>query len=179
MELRNSESSYGPVARWLHWLVAVIVIAALALIESRGLFPRGASGRTTFAGWHYELGLAAFALTWLRLVWRAGEREPPIVPPIARWERMASHGVQAVFYVLLALLPPLGLATAQAQGQEVAFLGLAIPKLVATSKPLARQLKDVHEYLGDAMIGFIALHVAASLWHQLVRRDDALKRMLG
>ncbi len=92
---------------------------------------------------------------------------------------MASHAVQAAFYVLLALLPPLGLATAQAQGQEVAFLGLAIPKLVATSKPLARQLKDVHEYLGDAMIAFIALHVAASLWHQFVRRDDTLKRMLG
>jgi len=29
------------------------------------------------------------------------------------------------------------------------------------------------------MIALIALHVAAALWHQLVRRDDTLKRMLG
>ncbi len=86
--------------------------------------------------------------------------------------------MQVAFYVLLAVLPPLGLATAQAQGQDVAFLGVSIPKLVATSKPLARQLKDVHEYLGDAMIALVALHVAASLWHHFFRRDDTLKRML-
>ena len=179
MRLRNSEASYGAVSRTLHWTVAILVIAALALIESRGWFPRNAPERTAFAGWHYQLGLAAFALVWLRLAWRAAEREPAIHPPIARWERVASHAVQAAFYLLLAVQPPLGLATAQAQGHEVALLGLAIPKLVATAKPLARQLQDVHEYLGDAMIALIALHVAAALWHQLVRRDDTLKRMLG
>lgn len=179
MDLRNSVSSYGAVSRTLHWIVAVLVIAALVLIESRGQFPRGDPMRTAFTGWHYELGLAAFVLVWLRLVWRASEREPGITPPIARWERLGSHAVQAAFYVLLALLPPLGLATAQAQGHDVAFLGIAIPKLVATSKPLARQLQEIHEYLGDAMIALISLHVLASLWHHFFRRDNTLARMLG
>jgi cytochrome b561 len=148
MRMRNSQSSYGAVSRTLHWVVAILVIGALALIESRGWFPRGAPERTAFAEWHYQLGLAAFALVWLRLVWRASEREPATVPPITRWEHAASHAVQAAFYLLLAVLPPLGFATAQAQGHDVAFLGLTIPKLVATSKPLAAQLKEVHEYLG-------------------------------
>lgn len=179
MRLRNSESSYGAVSRALHWVVAILVIAALILIETRGYFPRGAPQRSTFTAWHYELGLGAFVLVWLRLVWRASEREPGTTPPIARWEWAVSHAVQGAFYLLLALLPPLGLATAQAQGHDVAFLGIAIPKLVATSKPLARQLQEVHEYLGDAMIALITLHVLASLWHHFFRRDNTLARMVG
>jgi len=179
MRLRNTESSYGAVSRTLHWAVAILVIAALALIETRGYFPRGAPQRSLFEGWHYQLGLAAFALVAFRLAWRASEREPAIAPPIARWEWLGSHAVQAAFYVLLAVLPPLGLATAQAQGHDVAFLGIAFPKLVATSKPLARQLQEVHEYGGDAMIALATLHVLASLWHHFFRRDNTLRRMLG
>jgi cytochrome b561 len=177
--LRNTETSYGAVARALHWTVAIFVIVALVLIETRGFFPRGAPERTSFTNWHYQLGLATLLLLCVRLPWRAFEREPGIVPPIARWEWLGSHAVQAAFYLLLALLPPLGLATAQAQGHDVAFLGIALPKLVATSKPLAHLLQDVHEYLGDAMIALICLHVSASLWHQLVRRDNTLRRMVG
>jgi cytochrome b561 len=179
LALRNTERAYGTVSRALHWSIAILVIAGLTLIESRGFFPRGAPARDAFADWHYELGLAAFVLAWVRLGWRASEREPEIEPPIARWERTAARAVQAAFYVLLAAQPLLGLATAQAQGHAVAFLGIAIPELVEASKPLAAQLKDVHEYLGDAMIALIVLHVAASLWHQLVRRDNTLARMLG
>jgi cytochrome b561 len=179
LPLRYTASSYGRVSRTLHWVVALLVIAALVLIETRGYFPRGAPERTAFANWHYQLGLAALALLCVRLPWRASGREPEIVPPIARWEWLGAHAVQAAFYLLLAVLPPLGLATAQAQGHTVAFLGMAIPKLVATSKPLAAQLKVVHEYLGDAMITLICMHVAASLWHQFVRRDNTLRRMLG
>jgi cytochrome b561 len=177
--LRNSESSYGAVSRTLHWTVAVLVIGALLLIESRGLFPRDASERTSFTAWHYELGLAAFVLAWIRLAWRGSEREPRITPPIARWEHLASHVVQFAFYALLLVAPPVGLATAQAQGKTVTFLGLAIPKLVETSKPLATQLKDVHEYMGDVMIALIVLHVVASLWHAFARRDNTLQRMVG
>jgi|SRR5215831_15877980 len=179
MKLRNTDSSYGAVARTLHWVVALLVIVALVLIETKGYFPRGAPQRDSFEVWHYELGLAAFVLVWLRLVWRASEREPATLPPITRWERLGSHTVQAAFYVLLALLPPLGFATAQAQGHDVTFLGLTLPKLVQTDKPLAHQLQDIHEFLGDAMIALISLHVLASLWHHYFRRDNTLKRMLG
>jgi cytochrome b561 len=179
MNLRNTESSYGTVARALHWVVALLVIAALVLIETRGYFPRGAPQRASFEVWHYELGLGAFVLVWLRLAWRASEREPGTEPPIARWERLGSHTVQVAFYVLLVVLPPLGFATAQAQGHDVTFLGFTLPKLVDTSKPLARQLQDIHELLGNVMIGVIALHVLASLWHHYFRRDNTLKRMLG
>ena len=43
--LRNSPHSFGWPARWLHWLTAAAVIAALVFIETKDWFPRGSATR--------------------------------------------------------------------------------------------------------------------------------------
>ena len=65
----------------------------------------------------------------------------------------------------------------QADGKAVSLPGLAFPSLVAVDKSFAHTLEDVHEWLGNAMMALIGLHVAATLWHALVLRDDTLDRM--
>jgi cytochrome b561 len=43
---------------------------------------------------------------------------------------------------------------------------------------LARQLLEGHQMVGLLLLGLIALHVSAALYHHFWRRDDTLAAML-
>jgi len=45
-------------------------------------------------------------------------------------------------------------------------------------KSFARPIKELHEFLGQAVLAVAFLHAAAALWHHYVRKDDILVRML-
>ena len=100
-----------------------------------------------------------------------------IVPPPAAWQRKAAHAVEWTFYALMVALPVLGILMLQADGRPVALLGLPLPVVVGVDKTLAHRLEDVHEWLGNAMLALIGLHVAATVWHGVVLRDNTLARM--
>ena len=49
--------------------------------------------------------------------------------------------------------------------------------LIAANADLAHQLEDLHELVGTGFYWVVGLHVMATLYHHLVRRDDTLRRM--
>jgi cytochrome b561 len=57
------------------------------------------------------------------------------------------------------------------------FLG-QLPALIGQDRPLAKQLLKVHETVGLLLLGLIALHASAALYHHFWRRDDTLETML-
>jgi superoxide oxidase len=177
MALRNSRSSFGSAARAFHWSMALLVIAALALIELTDLAPKGSALRRGMRDWHSQAGLVVFALVWFRLAWRLSNPEPEIVPAPPAWQRRAAHAVEWTFYGLMIVLPLIGIVMMQADGKTVALLGFAFPTFVPVDKAFAHRLEDVHEVLGNGMMVLIGLHVAATLWHTLVLRDNTLARM--
>ena len=75
--------------------------------------------------------------------------------------------------------PILGLLWTNAYGDRVNlfFLG-QLPALIGRDRPLARQLGEVHETVGFLLLGLIALHASAALYHHFWRRDGTLEAML-
>jgi cytochrome b561 len=65
-----------------------------------------------------------------------------------------------------------------AAGNPMALLGWDLPVWAEGSRDTARAIKKLHELLGNAMIVLVLLHAVAALWHQFVRRDGLLQRML-
>ena len=61
-----------------------------------------------------------------------------------------------------------GIVMMQADGKTVALLGASLPAFVAVDKAWAHRLEDIHEWLGNAMIVLIGVHVGATLWHRIV-----------
>jgi len=74
--------------------------------------------------------------------------------------------------------PLLGIVMMQADGKPVGLLGFNLPVFVATDKPWAHKLEDIHGWFGNAMMFLIGIHVAAAVWHRLFQRDNMLARML-
>lgn len=177
MSLRNSKARFGSFARSLHWGMALVIITSLALIELADFAPRGSALKANIRDWHAQLGLVVLGVVWFRLFWRLGDTMPAIVPAPAAWQRATAHAVEWTFYLIMVLNPILGAIMLQADGKPVALLGLHLPTFVAVDKPWAHRIEGVHGWLGNAMIVLIGVHVAATLFHRFVLRDNTLARM--
>jgi cytochrome b561 len=93
--------------------------------------------------------------------------------------RLAAKGREYALYALMLAQPILGLLQTNARGGRVDlfFLG-QLPALIGQDRPLAGQLLAVHKTVGFLLLGLIALHISAALFHHFWRRDDTLTAML-
>ncbi|HRI18112.1 MAG TPA: cytochrome b [Burkholderiaceae bacterium] len=178
MQLRDNDRRFGTATRAMHWAGVAVVFAAIALIEVKDWFPKGSALREGLKSAHFQLGAIALVLTLARMLWRLRQTLPAIHPEPPAWQDLAGRALHVLFYVLLVALPLSGIATLQARGDEVVLLGMVMPAPLAADPVRREALKEVHEFLGNAMMLLIGLHVAAALYHHWVRRDDTLRRML-
>lgn len=142
----------------LHWTIAALVIWQLIFGESiRALeHPERATSTDIFLGnSHIVVGIAILVLVALRIALRLANGAPP-PEGTGRFTALLAGATHAAFYVLLVAMPVTGLL--------YFYLGLPTGEVHELGKPL--------------FIILIALHVLATLWHQFVRHDGTLRRML-
>ena len=169
---------YHPLQIGVHWLTLLLLIAVYALIELRGIYPKGSAAHDLMKTWHFRLGLTVFALVLLRLPLRLALHAPPITPALPAWQDHLAHAMHWALYGFLLVMPLLGWLTLSAKGQPIPFFGLELPALIGPDKATAKNLEDIHELIGNVGYALIGLHAAAALWHHYVTRDDTLERML-
>ncbi|WP_256870465.1 cytochrome b/b6 domain-containing protein [Chromobacterium haemolyticum] len=44
---------------------------------------------------------------------------------------------------------------------------------------ISHDLKEAHEWLGNALMWLAILHAAAALWHHFIVKDNTLTRLIG
>ncbi|MDT0138376.1 cytochrome b [Acidovorax sp. PRC11] len=172
---------YSATLRTLHWVMFLLVALAYATINLRQAFERGSDARLLMVESHFLLGMLVLLLVVPRLVARWRSPHPPMEPPLSAHLRIGAHLGHALLYAFLVVQPLLGMACRLVGGRGIGlpFTSAAIPWPAAwVDKELAGSLEAAHEWLGTAFYWVIGLHVAAALWHALVRRDNALRRMV-
>lgn len=177
MLIRNTQTRYGMVAIFLHWAIAVLIIALLLL----GLYMVGLPinlQKLKLYGWHKETGIAVLLLVIVRLLWRVLNALPSLAS-LPNWERRAARCVHYTFYVCMIFMPLTGWMMSSAAGLPVSFFGLIVlPDLLAPDENLRILLVFIHKWLAYFMIALICLHIAASLKHYFIDKDDILQRIL-
>ena len=169
---------FDPVIQVLHWLTLLLVITIFVLAFSIDVASsRGEAVALTQL--HRSFGVTVWVVTFGRLVWRNFARFPNWPADMPQAMRSAAQGSEYALYVLLLAQPILGLLWTNAYGDRVNlfFLG-QLPALIGRDRPLARQLGEAHVTVGLLLLGLIALHAAAALYHHFWRRDDTLRAML-
>ena len=82
------------------------------------------------------------------------------------------------FYGLMLAMPLIGWAMVSAEGYPIVLAGgLRLPPIVAPNRELHAVLWDLHQALGLAFFALVLLHLAAALFHALVRQDGVLAQM--
>ncbi len=167
--------------RWplvgMHWLMLLLIVAAYvigSLLEDMALSPL----KLKLYAWHKWVGMAVLFLLPLRLLLRLGNRighAAGLLP----WEARASAAVHGALYLLLLLVPLLGWLQSSAAGFSVVWFGvLPLPDLVGKDKAWAELFKELHEGSVNLLVTLVVLHAAAALYHQHVRHDGVLARMV-
>ena len=173
----QTASGYGRAARRLHWCVAVLVLAEFLVAA---LMPE-VDRRVTpglLINLHLSLGLLVLVAMALRLALRSVQ--PRVAPPAGTtaWEQLLARATHVTFYALLLIAPWLGWASASAHRLPVTFFGwVALPELAAPRARWAHLAGDIHATSMWILLGLIALHVAAALYHHWIRGDETLRRM--
>jgi superoxide oxidase len=176
--MTNTTTHYHANTIKLHWLTVLLMIAVYACIELRELYPKGSDIREGFKTWHFMLGLTVFAVTFVRLYFRAKYKAPEIMPKPSPAMMLTAHLAHALLYLMMIGLPILGWLTLSAAGKPVPFFGLELPPLVAENEAFAKTLKGLHKTIGKAGYFLIAIHTLAALFHHYVVKDNTLLRML-
>lgn len=161
----------------LHWSTVAALIISVACVLLRDV-TEAQKLRILLLDAHRQFGLFVLLALGLRLAQRLSggmlqHREPSKVV------RFAAHAAHLAMYVMLFVLPLLGLMANSARGMGVNFLGLVpMPHLVSSDPDVADTLVDYHVWAAWGMLALVVAHIAAALWHHMVRRDGVLVAML-
>jgi len=177
MRIKNSENHYGLIAITLHWMMAILLIALLALGLYMVGLPIGLE-KLKFYGWHKEYGILALILVIIRIVWRFANITPQLSLPLL--EKLAARTVHWAFYGFMFAMPITGWLITSAAGLPVSFFGLfVLPNLIGPDDHLMKLFEEIHKWLGYGLIACIVLHTAAALKHHFINKDNILRRMLS
>lgn len=178
MNWKNTTTRYGSPLIALHWLMLLLFIAVYATIDLRELYEKGSDPREALKTWHFMLGMLVFIFVWLRIAARFSGPTPGINPEPTKIQMLSAKLLHLALYALMIGMPLLGWLLLSASGKVIPFFGLELPALISVDKELAKQIKEVHEFVGTVGYYLIGLHVAAGLYHHYIKHDNTLLRIL-
>lgn len=176
---RSTHQEYALMAKILHWLSAVWVVALFAL----GLWMMSLN---YYHPWyqkgpelHIGMGLILALVIVFRLIYRLRSGYPPVLsgtPPIVR---KVAHLTHMSLYVLLFAMFISGYLIVTAKGDDLLVFGVfKLPAIISGIDNLEDTMGELHEILAFTVIGLASLHAAAALKHHFFDKDDTLRRML-
>jgi cytochrome b561 len=155
-----SKTKYSTLQIGLHWLIALLILAAWLLSDGMGqaLRARVESGATGIQGntIHVWLGGATFLLVLIRIVVRLIQGAPDPVPGSSELIEKAGVWGHRLLYALMVLTPALGAATW--------YGGIGFTA-------------ELHDISSSALMLVALGHAAMAIYHQFILKDGTLTRM--
>lgn len=185
MARANTKTRYGATAITLHWLSALMILAAFVSGYLAHSAPEANAAevtrKLTLFSLHKTTGVWIFVIGLARILWAIFQPRPLPLQNHNRIERTLADIAYWLLYSAMVLVPLSGWALHSATTgyapiwwpfwQDMPF----VPK----SDFLARLMDELH-YLFMVVFGAtIALHILGALKHTLIAKDGTLRRILG
>jgi len=189
MQWRNTATRFGALAQFFHWTSAAAFIGAYAVVYYViWCMDDTSDASLPVLNIHWVLGLLVGFLVLPRLLWRWLDAQPDD-PPGAPLEHALARAAHWGLYGLLIVMPLTGYI---GTGAPTDFGLFTVPGFDDTAlfrwigrtwgvgwEAFEAPIDAVHHFIGQYVAwAVVLLHVAAALYHHLVRRDGVLERML-
>lgn len=172
MSVKSTSTRYGTVAIAIHWLTALLIL----LLFTTGFLAAAQTdpaAKLALLRAHIPFGVGALLLTLLRIVWwLAADRRPTLPADQPAWQKFMAKAVHIALYIIILVSASSGIATIVLSGALPAIIGSATLPDLETVLP-----RTVHGIGAKLMLGLLAAHIGAALYHQFIRRDRLLARM--
>ncbi len=191
MAIKNTTENYGSVAKWIHWLTALLFLGSYITVYYRDWFTE----KDTPENWltlqlHLSIGVTVMVLVLLRIIWRMSNTTPTPEPG-TKLARIAAKLGHYALYAIIILAPFTGYIGTSVH-TEFFFL-FDIPKfedtqlfhtlihngLGLTFEQFEEPIDVIHkEILGEFIVWLLILgHALAALYHHIVKQDRTIKKM--
>lgn len=179
MQATPPREHYSGFSITLHWLTVALIVLGWCLGQFHEWVPKGPA-RATAMFIHNSAGLAVIVLLALRLAARFTASSPVSeTQPLGRFGDTAARIGHAILYVLLLLVPISGIVLQFARGAPLSIFGLfEIASPWIRDRAFSRSVREVHEFLSNALLIFAFLHAVAALTHHYWFGDNTLRRMI-
>lgn len=177
MPLRNTQFQYGSINKFLHWLIAFLVLFMLCLGYIMGYI----KNEVVFGeviNIHKLTGLSILALMIMRALWVLSNPRPKLPENMPVWQNYAARGLHFLFYIALIAMPIVGWIMSVAAGHTPKLFSWEITLPIQQNKSIADLFETIHNTLAIIIIIMITMHVSAAFYHLLYRKDNVLQRML-
>ena len=164
--------AFHPLARLLHWLMAILILAMLFIGVS--MVGDLSLRHPTLVELHKATGLALLVLVIVRIGLRLALPHPPLPRDLPAVQRIAAGASHLLLYGLMLAMPLLGWAMLSAGGYP---RPLQLPAIAPHDLQLYAVLRQAHGWTGYLLFATILVHLGAALMHALVRRDGVLRSM--
>jgi len=162
--------------RLLHWLMAVCILSML--FTGVGMVSTTMPKYLPLVAIHKSLGIAILVLALIRLAVRLRYGAPALPADLPAPMKLAAHLSHYALYALMIGMPLIGWAMLSAAAYPVVVFGrFHLPRILPQSDTLHAWLWQAHVYLAFAFFALVLMHVAAALFHALVRRDGVFESM--
>lgn len=160
-------------SRIFHWVSVILLILTWVMI-----YLNKDAQDFTYLQLHKAFGLSVLCWTIARVINRFLTKAPPDVP-MPTWQTLSAHLTHLLLYGLLMAMPLAGWLMSMYGNHPVSFFGLfTIPVLVTPNKGTAAFFNNLHTHIiWPTLLAFSAMHIAAALYHQIIKKDHLIARM--
>ena len=181
MAIRNTDTTYGSIAKAFHWGMFLILLALIIIGSYMSDLPADTPAQVTYKlgiyAYHKSFGILILVLVILRLGWRMINPVPKMPDTMSRLEALSAHAMHILLYIIMLVQPLFGWIMSSYAGRPVAFFGMELPALADKDKAMHHFFEEAHEVTAILLVAAFALHVAAALFHHFIRKDDVMLRM--
>lgn len=179
MALQNTSEKFGSLTKFLHWTIFILFVVQYYLVYRREYFPKGSAEKMQYMMLHKSFGLCVLILAFIMLVWRGVGTRPSMPMTMSGFERFSAKAIHFLLYLAMFLMPISGILMSQFGGYPISIFGLfTLPNPLMKNELLGGICYNTHKISSFIIIGIVAGHILAALFHHYVRKDTVLKRML-
>lgn len=176
MSAGSAVTRYPATIRWLHRIIALLMIFMIALGWYLSEIDYENPGYNTLRQLHRTIGLSLFPLGLAHLWAYAYLPRPAFSAHLKSWEKTLARLAHFFLLYVVIAIPVAGYLMS---GDQLVVLGdIKVPQLLELNKGIRKTLFGVHETLAWIAAFVIGLHLAGALKHHFIDKDDTLRKML-
>lgn len=174
--LKNTLTSYGSMSRFLHWFMAICIVALLCVGFYMARLDPG-DFKWFLYGLHKSIGGLMMLFIIVRIIWRLSNITPGFPINTPSYQRTVARLTHALLYVFMFAMPLSGIIMSLYGGHEIQLFWLVtIPSMGKFDFANLFYLAHTYGYL--FLAGLIVIHVCAALYHHFWLKDNVMSRML-
>jgi len=189
MSLINTSKNYGTIAKWFHWITALLFLGSYISVYYRHWFTEEKTPENwTALQLHLSIGVTIGVIVILRVLWKISNRSPDLEPG-SRLEHLTAKLGHFALYAVMIIMPITGYfgtgvdieyffifdITSFKNTEYFLFNYSDIISFKEFEKPLDFIHKDI---MGTWVVWLLIVgHVSAALYHQFVKKDRTLQKM--